>query len=201
MIARSLAVLSTLAFGASASAAVVTFDTAASPVGTVYESPGTPPGSVAFTEDGIVMRTANFTSGGGAFVGYNFANIEAVGTNAFAINNIQFRADFTGLSFLVTEASFDWADFGGSENLGVNGVYVELGNLDLAPAVINGVNVVVNVTGPGNRGTVTFTSLAGINNIIFGGQEFAVDNVRAVPAPGALALLGLGGLLAARRKR
>ena len=31
--------------------------------------------------------------------------------------------------------------------------------------------------------------------------NFAVDNVRAVPAPGALALLGLGGLLAARRKR
>jgi hypothetical protein len=192
-----------LAAAASASAAPVTFDTAATPAGTIYSLPTFGPGDVLFTENGTVVRVLNFTQGN--FTGFNSAFIEAAGdsfpTRAMGLNNVQVRFDFTGLGFTVTQASFEYFDFGGSENLGVNGAYVELANLDLAPAFINGVAVSVVAPSGNTPGLVTFTSLAGISSIQVGGQEFVMDTVRAIPTPGALGLLGLGGLLAARRRR
>jgi hypothetical protein len=57
-------------------------------------------------------------------------------------------------------------------------------------------NRIVSVVDPGNA-SATFTTLATAGtNTAFRGVEFI-----AAPAPGSLALLGLGGLLAARRRR
>lgn len=193
-----------LAAGSAVQAAAVTFDTAATPAGTSYGTPTHVPGSTMFVEDGIVATIRNFTSGGGSFVGFNNCFIDTPGvfpSQSLSFNNVQVRFDFTGLGFTVTEASFLYVDQGGSENLGVNGVYIELQDLDLAPALINGVNVSVLAPTANLPGRVTFTSLAGISSIQVGGQEFYIDSVRAIPAPGALGLMGLAGLAATRRRR
>lgn len=196
MLARQLVCgLSLLALPVMASANIVTFDTAASPLGTVYGSPTHVDGQLLFTEDGINVRAGVFTAG--TFNTLNTATIDPAGspfaTRSAGLNNIRFRFQFSSLPFDVTEASFDYQDFGGTSNVGVNGVVVEINDFSALPASIAGVNLTVTAT------TVTFTGA--INGIIVGGQELWIDNIRAVPTPGAMALLGIGGLLAARRRR
>lgn len=196
MLARNFVCgLALLALPAAASANIVTFDTAASPLGATYGSPVHANGDLLFTEDGINVRAGIFTAG--AFNALNTATIDAAGspfpTRSAGLNNIRLRFQFSSLPFDVTEASFDYQDFGGTSNVGVNGVVVEINDFSALPAIIAGVNLTVTAT------TVTFTGA--INGLIIGGQELWIDNIRAVPTPGATALLGLGGLLAARRKR
>jgi hypothetical protein len=61
------------------------------------------------------------------------------------------------------------------------------------------------VSGVAPAGTTTVRSIARMmdayNNPAGGDQAFVVDSFQLVPAPGSLAILGLGGLVAGRRRR
>lgn len=180
----------------SAMAAAVTFDTAATPAGTTYGSPTLVNGQFAFAEDGIDVRVATFTSG--AFSTLNEATILTPGifpTRSSNMNNLQFVFDFTGLPFIVTQVSFEYNDGGGTNNIGANNGYIETNDLTSLPAFINGVSVTSTAT------LVTFSSAAGINNLVIGGQELVIDTIRAIPTPSAAMVLGLGALAAGRRRR
>ncbi len=185
------------AWPATSRAAVITFDTAASPVGTRYGSGTHVNNSVAFTEDGILMRMGNFTSPTGS--AFNFAKIDdgpdPFATNSLQINNILCRFAFSGLGFTVTQASVDYKYFGGLNTIGANGLTVQVGNLSALPATIGGVNV--SVTGT----SISFSSASGINGLLIGGQELWIDNVVAVPGPGGAVVVGCGLLVVGRRRR
>ena len=91
-------------------------------------------------------------------------------------------------------AAFDFVDFGGDENLVINGTVLELPNFSAAPAVVAGVNVSVVPPGVGTPGTV---SLAGpLTSLAIGGQELGIDDVRfrVVPEPTTLLLASLAAV-------
>ena len=102
-------------------------------------------------------------------------------------------------------ALFDYADFGGTENLVINGTALELPNFGAAPAVVAGVNV--TVTPPGGGSPIGQVALDGpLTSLAIGGQELGIDNVtfRAVPEPTSItlsALTILGGIAAVRKVR
>lgn len=207
-VVRSCAVVASVAIPTSAvlaQPAIIDFDSIAP--GTVYGNPvGDMPGDLVLTEDGIDMSVEDFTLG--MFVGFFSAEVggpvtaSAFPTQALDINNINVKFDFSNVGFSVTSVSFLYADFGGEENLGVNGTVLELGLLSSAPAMIGGVNV--NVTevaiSGGVRGMVTLTGP--ISTVTVGGQEFGIDEVVAIPAPASTLMLlaGATGVLGRRRR-
>jgi hypothetical protein len=178
------------AVGSAASANIVTFDSSASPTGTFYSpATGAFPGGVIFTEDGIQVSLLNFTLFGGGFSAFVEASIDAPGfhpfaTNAMRYNNIQGRFDLTALPYSPRKVTIDFVNFGGGINLGVNGTYLELNDITLAPPTIAGVNVSVTGGALNTPGRVTFTSTSRIRSVQIGGQELWIENVNAPPPPG-----------------
>lgn len=178
--------------------AAATVDFESLPPGTQFGGAPLPnaPGDLVFVEDGVGVHVDNFTLG--AFVGFN--NVEIGGftdpsfpTTPATINNIRLDFDISGLG-PVSGAAFDFVDFGGDENLVINGTVLELPNFGAAPAVVAGVNVSVIPAGGGTPGTV---SLAGpLTSLAIGGQELGIDDVRfrVVPEPTTLLLASLAGL-------
>jgi hypothetical protein len=175
-----------------------TVDFESLPPGTQFGGAPLPnaPGDLVFTENGVGVHVDNFTLG--AFVGFN--NVEIGGftdpsfpTTPATINNIRLDFDISGLG-PVSGAAFDFVDFGGDENLVINGTVLELPNFSAAPAVVAGVNVSVVPPGVGTPGTV---SLAGpLTSLAIGGQELGIDDVRfrVVPEPTTLLLASLAAV-------
>jgi hypothetical protein len=118
----------------------------------------------------------------GLGVGINNSNVLGIGGSAgSAANQADALAVTTGI-----EISIPLSFFGGSLPAGTRGMaFVNGGGNDfLSNQVLGGVPV-----GSGNLGgTVNFASIAG-------------DQFFVIPTPGALALLGVGGLVATRRRR
>jgi hypothetical protein len=201
-----------------AASAAVTFDfePPTFSLGTQYGPPaGDTPGDVVATVGGAEMLVDEFTQG--TFTGFNLAEIAghpgpptsyfpvaANPTQSLTINNIGVGFDFSGLSYDVTEVTFDYVDLGGTENLDVNELgRQELGQLSFATSYPNfTVNVSETAVTGGLTGTVSIVADPGnaIDTLLIGGQEFGLDNLTAVPEPAALTLLGLGGLLLACRR-
>lgn len=177
-------------------AMTATVDFESLPPGTQFGGAPLPnaPGDLVFVEDGVGVRVDNFTQG--AFVGFN--NVEIGGftdpsfpTTPATINNIRLDFDISGLG-PVTGAAFDFVDFGGTENLVINGTALELPDFGSAPAVVAGVNVSVIPQAVGIPGQV---SLAGpLTSLAIGGQELGIDDVRFrfVPEPTTVVLASLG---------
>lgn len=162
------------------------------------------PGDLVFSENGVDVRVDNFTLG--VFTGFNSVSINNdMASNVAFVNNIVVDFDPSGLPGPVTGASFTFNDFGGDENLVVNGNRVEVSNFGGLPAVIGGVNVSAMFLPVGAlRGTVTLDGP--INSLGIGGQELQIDDVQfryiAVPEPSACFLLiGLAGTAIGRRRR
>lgn len=191
----------TIAFAAAPTLAqTATVDFESLPVGTQFGGPPLPdaPGDLVFSEDGVGVHVDNFTLGG--FVGFN--NVEIGGftdpsfpTTPATINNVRLDFDVSGLPGAVTGATFEYADFGGDENLVINGVVLELPEFTAAPASAGGVNIAV--APPMGGGVLGQVSLAGpITSLAIGGQELGIDNVRFryVPEPTSIALASLAAV-------
>jgi hypothetical protein len=185
-------------------AQLVTIDFESLPLGTTYGGfSGDSPGDLAFTENGVDVRLQNYSNGS-----FNEATVggftDAVfPTTPMTIGNINLDFEFGSLPFDVGLVTFEYADLGGTVNLGVNGTNLSLANMTNAPASIAGVAVSATASPiPGGVfGEVTLTGK--IDTVRIGGQEFGIDNLRAeVPEPrtAILTLIGLIGVPAARRR-
>ena len=111
------------AAGAHAQSAMVDFETVA-PGTTFGVLDGHSPGDVVLSQDGVDMRVENFVFGGSsefglAEIGGSFQ--DAFPTNELSIDNINLVFDFAGVGFPVTKVSLDYVQFGGLNNLAVNG--------------------------------------------------------------------------------
>jgi len=169
---------------------------------------GDSPGDLVFTEDGVGVHVDGFRLG--SFVGFNDVTIGGFTDPSFpttpaTLNNIRLDFDISGLGGPVTGAIFDYADFGGDENLVINGTVLELPDFASAPGSVAGVNI--SVTPPMGGGVLGQVSLAGpLTSLAIGGQELGIDNVRfrVVPEPASicLALVALlAGVACPRRQR
>jgi len=191
--ALSIIVCTLLGVSPNGEASIVTFDEI--PVGTIFGPSSNNPGDLIFVEDGISVTLEEFLSTSGTlhFLGPaqvfafgdtppGFANPPDLGSGHFMfISNISLEFDFTGLATPVTHLTVAFADGGGTENIAVNGYPTWAGSILSAPADI----------APG----VTLTVVPGLIELVgpiqslrIAGQEFAIDNVIAVPAPSSIAV-------------
>ncbi|MCP4547448.1 MAG: T9SS type A sorting domain-containing protein [bacterium] len=164
-------------------AATVTFDYET--LGTAWGGPhGNSPGDHIFTEDNVDVYVQNFHLG--AYTGFHETRIDPAiavfGSNQILwISNIDVKFDFSGAPGAPNKVTFDYADFGGDENLQVNGgPLLEIPNF----MALNGVVVAPGVTcwvteipiGGNIKGQVTLEGQVG--KVIVGGQELYIDNMR-----------------------
>jgi len=169
-------------------ATLVTFDEAGGPVGL------NPPND-AWVSQGISFLGSGE---GSRFVGNNSA-ISGTSDNsfygAFGVF-INFSSDMTAASLQYWDTSGSGGPFGGGTALVVLNDGVEVGFL----------------SGPGVTGTPTnsWFNIVATDGMVFDEiravgfgffPEAVVDNISFVPAPGSLALLGLAGAAALRRRR
>lgn len=148
---------------------------------------GNVPGDLWFTENTIPVSVHTFHHPGGGTT-FGLATIAsafvAFGNGQIANpNNINLGFDFSAITFVPSSVTFQWRDYGGHENLRVNGSGIYVGELVGAPSPIGGATVShVWGWGPGNaykQGTTTLTGPVSILGI--GGQEFYLDNVCVHP--------------------
>jgi hypothetical protein len=152
-------------------------------VGTQYGTPaGQLSGTVIIAANAISVAVADFEVGANTF--FNSASVvaapAALGTGqALQVNNISLDFDVSALPFAVREVRIDYLDLGGTENLGVNGTGVFVGNLASAPPTLGGVAVSVTASpvAGGTAGTVVLTGP--VTSLRIGGQELWIDNICA----------------------
>lgn len=155
---------------------------------------GDAPGDVIFAENGIPVSVHAFhhpapdpPSFGFFYVRPAFAAaapFPGFGTGKIGgTNNINLRFDFSGLSFVPSSVTFDFRDYGGHENLKVNGSGLFVGELTGAPSPMGGAAVASawawSAGGVFKQGTTTLTGAVG--SFMIGGQELFLDNVCANP--------------------
>lgn len=179
--------------GSSAQMAVVDFESQT--VGAAFGSSSShAPGDLIFTEDGINVSVETDLAGSfnnvviGGFTDSDFT------TTPVTISNINLGFDFSNLAYDVGKVTFEYLDFGGDENLGVNGSVVELAQLIFAPASLGGASITVTQQqGSFREGYIpgTVQVIGAIESVTVGGQEFGMDNLvaMAVPEPSTCLLL------------
>ncbi len=159
-------------------------------------------GDLLFVQDGVEVRFLDaFRSvqGTGTIGGFSTS---AFPTTPYTFSNTGLTFDVSNLPTPVTFATFEYADFGGDEIIGINGSRAGFRNFASAPATLGGVNLSVTPTGSGVGFDSGLVTLSGpITTLELGGQEFGVDNVTFLPEPASAALLGLGLLGLTRRRR
>lgn len=155
-------------------------------VGTRYGTPSHAPGTVVLTQGAvrISVETFRFTNGGSAF---NFARVDAAmpafgSGHVMRFNNINLDFDFTAVAPAVRQVVLKFADYGGFENLAVNGAPAPIyaGELVAAPSPMGGAIVVANATAfaNGKRGAFAAVNLtSSIGHLRIGGQELFIDDV------------------------
>ena len=163
--------------------ACVTFDDI--PVGTIYGEPvGNKPGDQVYTsDDGIAVFVRDFlySTEGGTFNSAEILapNADGGGTPSVWFNNINLEFDFSGLPYEPRQVDFEFNDYGGNQNLSVNGsdIYREL--LMEAPSPIGGVSW--TWADPEGDGIAIGTLDGAVQRFLVGGQELALDTVCAHP--------------------
>ena len=195
-------------------AATFDFEAPAFPAGAFYGNlAGNSPGDFVFTQNGVNVFVDNFTSGalttfGDSFVAgppSAFFPASVNSTQSLSIGNLVFVFDFSGLPFDVKRVQFDYADLGGVENIDVN--FLGRQEVALLSNAVSYPNFFVNVTeipnAAGFHGTVEITAAPGssILSLSIGGQEFAIDNVIAVPEPTSCLAAGIPLAFVGLRRR
>lgn len=180
-------------------------DFEAEPLGTIYgTTAGTSPGDVVVIQDDIKMTVENFTLG--AFTEFNEATIvqppqsffpaASNPTQALNANNINAKFDLLSVGYDVDFLSIRYVDVGGDENFEINSLgRQEVGSLSsLTPVPGFNVNVTSNPVTGGVEGVVEIYAAAGnrIEQLLIGGQEFAIDDLKVVPEPSGLMIIALG---------
>ena len=123
------------------------------------------------------------------------ASITIIGDDSGA--NLPRNTDLTIASNMTGVMSFDWSYFS-----------IDDPGFDDGSYLINGVEFVLSDTS-GQSGSISVNVNAGdiigfrvwTSDGLFGPGELTISNFTVVPTPGALALLGLGGLAAGARRR
>lgn len=152
----------------------VDFETLA--LGSIYGTGVNSPGEVIFTQGIIPVAVEEFyyDGGGSTFGSAEVMNGSGIGTDqAMRLGNINLLFDFTAYPNTPELVTFDYADYGGHENLAINGGAVYIG--DLINANIPGFGI--GVSQNGDIGTVAIDG--GVETLLVGGQEFFVDNICA----------------------
>ncbi len=159
----------------------VTFDTIA--VGTPYGDGVNTMGEQIFIENDIQVfvewffwttTTGTFNTGEIElpFAGFGSGHI-------MRLNNLNLRFLFDDLSYTVKKVTFDFADLGGIENLGISGHPPYIGELIMAIPPPGYSITVSTISIPGGvKGQVTIEG-DDISEIMVGGQEFWLDNICA----------------------
>ena len=94
-------------------------------------------------------------------------------------SNINLRFDFTGM--VGQEAvTFDFIDYGGNENISINGNPLYVG--EITEAVLQGGSITIHDLGSYSHANIH--GLVGISELVIGGQEFVIDNVCLTVNPG-----------------
>ena len=149
---------------------------------------GNSPGDYIFTEDGIPVFVDRIDWGGGSY-GFFDCEVQVPGIPNFGydrvmnLNNIANVYDIGSLGITTAKVTFEFVDFGGTENLQVNGAMVHVGDMAAMPvAVAPGVtfSVATYSTGGGIGGIVTLQG--NVHRLLVAGQEFMIDNVCVVEA-------------------
>jgi len=135
-----------------------------------------PMGSMIFEENDIPVYVEWFewTGGGGTFGNcWVIDGDPTFGTgHAMWTSNINLRFDFSGMVG-VEAVTFDFTDSGGNENLGINGNPLFVG--EITSAVLPGANIVIQDMGSYYHANIH--GVAGITELVVGGQEFTIDNI------------------------
>ncbi len=141
--------------------------------GTGYNNPG----DEIFTQNGFSVSVQNFLDGaGGTYFGTAevMSNPDIGAGNSMQQSNINLLYNFMIADVYLNMITFDFADYGGFENLSVNGDGMYYGELEDA-VVPQGFSI--HVTKVGNVGRVMIEGP--IVSLIVGGQEFYIDNICA----------------------
>jgi hypothetical protein len=158
------------------------------PMGNTYGTPaGHSPGDWAFNEGGIDVYVVDFDAGGiilfnEMIVVPGFGPLGPI--KVMNVNNIGQLFDLAPLGITTTEVSFEYIDFGGTENLAINGSVLQIGDLHTFSGMTLGgvyVSVVTWPYGAGVYGRVTLTG--NVQTLRVGGQEFWMDDVCVKGAP------------------
>jgi len=157
-----------------------------------------------FTSQGVDavvsdLVTSTFVTSGFARVigGVDNAGLDLTLTNELNVNNVTVTYMFDAV---YTQLSFDFGEFGGVNTFEINGDKREFGDMESffsSSPIIGG--VAFSVVLGGSQGVVT--GVGAFNSFSIGGQELFIDNVSAVPTPGAIVLAGMVGVAAVRRRR
>jgi len=166
---------------------------------------GQQPGDPALSEADIIMsvETFFFSPGQTEFFRAEVPDVQgrfvqAFPTQELTLDGINVLFDFSGLRFDVDFVSFEFADFGGTNNFAVNGEPMHI--LDPLSGLPS--NVAPGITATIVGGTRIELSAVGttINSLTIGGQELVIDNVIAVPEPATVIFFIAGALVLLRRR-
>lgn len=156
------------------------------PLGKTWDSGTVSPGDWIFNEAGIDVTIHELDWGTGG-LGFNFCRVETSPGVGFGfnqvmnLNNVTNRYHINSLGIAVAGVSFEYLDFGGTENLQVNGAMLHVGNLpSFPPNVAPGVTMVVTTypVGGGERAEVQL--FGDVQELLVGGQEFYIDEICVV---------------------
>jgi hypothetical protein len=145
-------------------------------LGSMYGSGINSPGDVIFYENNIAVQVDSFfyVGGGGTFGFAEVMNTSGIGSgHAMREGNINLTFDFTEIGMFSEMVTFDFADFGGHENIAINGSAVYTG--ELSSASIPGFSINVSMSGDVGQCVI----MGNIETLMVGGQEFFIDNVCA----------------------
>ncbi|HPF36777.1 MAG TPA: FlgD immunoglobulin-like domain containing protein [Candidatus Krumholzibacteria bacterium] len=151
-------------------------------VGTAWGGPyGNAPGDYLFSESGIDVYAAEFDAGSVLLfdriqVDAGFGPLGA--DHILEVSNIDAVYDISPLGLTVNEVTFQYLDYGGTENLSVNGSALQIGDLHTFSGLTLGGVLVTVVTAPYGGGLYGQVTLSGnVQNFRVGGQEFWMDEI------------------------
>lgn len=132
----------------------------------------------SFSEGSTTVTLKPFTQSDGSpsREGSAYASFGSAGGSSAALwtNNIVTSFDF-GMS--VGGLSLNFGDYGGNENLNLNGEALNVGALGELPMSVAGVQVAASGAGASGQGVGDLTLLGPVTSFGIGGQEFALDDV------------------------